>query len=84
MYLYNYPLIDRNPDLAMAKKRQRAEKSAEDAVPLPEPFPLPKHFGVVVEAALKSHCMTTAARRGFAGKVIASMLLCKRYLTRDD
>ena len=60
-------------------KRRCVSKSEEDAKPLPDPFPLPKHFGSEVEIALKSKTMTNATRQAFIAKVAAAMLCYKRY-----
>lgn len=66
------------------KKKKAVEKCEEDAVPLPDPFPLPKHHGTDVEVALKNKKMTNVARQAFIGKVASAMLYYKRYPTSDD
>ena len=67
-----------------AKKRKGKEKSEEDAIPLPNPFPLPKHYGSEVEAALNNRKLTNKTRKGFIAKIASSMLYHKRYPTADD
>ena len=65
-------------------KRMLIVKDEEDTVPLPDPFPLPKHYGNEVDVALKSKQMTTSVRKAFIQKVAASMLCYKRYPTSTD
>ena len=45
--------------------RKAINKTSDDAVPLPDPFPLPTHFGAEVEVALESQKMTNTARIAF-------------------
>ena len=59
-------------------------KDEDDAIPLPDPFPLPKHYQRSVEEALESGQMPLKQRRIFLSDVAASMLCYKRYPTRDD
>ena len=66
------------------KKRRTIEKSKEDSVPLPDPFPLPKHYSVEVEMAIKEQKFSNVARQVFIGKVAAAMLFYKRYPTSED
>lgn len=40
------------------RKRRRLEKSKEDSIPLPNPYPLPKHYRRNVEEALKRKALT--------------------------
>ena len=75
---------ENEPEPTSFRKRQPPKKSPEDTAPLPDPFPLPSHFSAAVEMALSSKSMTTTTRRGFVGKVAASMLCYKRYPTRED
>ena len=49
-----------------SKRRKSVEKSEEDAVPLPEPFPLPKHYSVEVENGLKYKTLSDHARKAFS------------------
>ena len=67
-----------------AKKRRTAAKCEEDAVPLPNPFPLSKFYGAEVDAALSAKKMTNVTRQAFIAKVASSMLFHKRYPTSDD
>lgn len=63
------------------KKRKAIEKSKEDSVPLPDPFP--KHC-VEVEMAIKEHKFSNVARQAFIGKVASAMLFYKHYPTSED
>ena len=78
----NMEKSDENQDVCIKKKK--IEKLEEDAVPLPDPFPLPKHYSAEVEAALRATKMTNVTRRAFIGKIAAAMLYYKRYPTHDD
>ena len=40
-------------------KARKIEKTEDDAVPLPDPFPLPKHFRSDVKVGLKNGKMTS-------------------------
>ena len=68
----NMEKSDENRDVCIKKKK--IEKLEEDAVPLPDPFPLPKHYSAEVEAALRATKMTNVTRRAFIGKIAAAML----------
>ena len=70
--------------LPLPAKKQSVLKSEADAEPLPDPFPLPKHFGSEVEVALKSKTMTNVTRQAFIAKVAAAMLCYKRYPSGTD
>jgi len=65
-------------------KARKIEKTEDDAVPLPDPFPLPKHFRSDVEVALKNGKMTSETRSCFISAVASAMLRFKRYPTRED
>ena len=41
-----------------SKKRKKVEKCSNDSIPLPNPFPLPKHFRCDVEVALETKQLT--------------------------
>lgn len=41
--------------LITPQNKRRIEKCPDDAVPLPNPFPLPKHYRAEVEASLKKN-----------------------------
>ena len=59
-------------------------KTEDDAIPLPDTFPLTKHYRADVELALKSGSMTEDTTRAFLSCVAASMFTYKRYPTADD
>ena len=50
------------------KKKRMIEKSQEDAVPLPDPFTLPKHFSTEVEVAIKMKKLSNFNKRVIIGK----------------
>ena len=62
------------------KKRKASIKSKEDAIPLPDPFPLPQHYSTEVKAELKKKLVLVA----FTGKVAAAMLCYKHYPIKED
>ena len=66
------------------KKRKANEKSKEDTIPLPDPFPLPQHYSAEVEAGLKAKKISSTARIAFTNKVACAMLCYKRYPTKED
>ena len=53
-------------------------------MPLPDPFPLPKHYSVKMETAIKEQKSSKVARQAFVGKVAAAMLFYKRSPTSED
>ena len=59
-------------------------KTEDDAIPLPDPFELPKHYRPDVEVDLKSGSMTEDTTRAFLSSVAASMFTYKRYPSADD
>ena len=59
-------------------------KTEQDAIPLPDPFELPKHYRPDVEVALKSGKMTVDTNKSFLSTVAAAMFTYKRYPTADD
>lgn len=65
-------------------KKRKIPKNEDDSVPLPDPFPLPKHYRADVEAALNSGKMTTETRSSFLSSVASAMLTYKRYPTKED
>ena len=65
-------------------KRTKVLKMKDDATPLPDPFPLPKHYRTDVEVALASGKMTKETMSAFLSAVAGAMLVFKRYPTRDD
>ena len=50
------------------KKKRMIEKSQEDAVLLPDPFPLPKHFSTELEVAIKMKKLSNFNKRAIIGK----------------
>jgi hypothetical protein len=68
----------------VAFPEKKVQKTDDDAIPLPDPFPLPKHYQTNVEEALKSGKMLTRERRMFLSDIASAMLRYKRYPSRDD
>ena len=58
-------------------------KTEDDCTPLPDPFPLPKHFPHDVEVALKRRKLSSSEKRRFISEV-ASAMLKLRYPSRED
>ena len=65
-------------------KKRKFVKTEDDAIPLPDPFSLPKHYRADVEVALASGKMTKETTSAFLSAVAAAMLVYKRYPTRED
>lgn len=59
-------------------------RSEDDAIPLPSPFNLPKHYRSDVEMGLEIGKMTKETMSSFLSSVAAAMLVHKRYPTKDD
>ena len=71
-------------DSSNSKKRIKVEKCSNDSIPLPNPFPLPKHFHCDVEVALETKQLTKETRSQFFSAVASSMLAYKCYPTAED
>lgn len=59
-------------------------KSEDDAIPLPDPSPLPKHYPHQIEEAIASGKVSAKQKRAFLSEVASSMLRFKRYPDPDD
>ena len=59
-------------------------KTKSDKFPLPDPYPLPKHFPHRLEGALASKKLTKKERQSFITEVASSMLRYKCYPDRAD
>ena len=70
--------------LVPRSKKRKVVKTPDDKIPLPDPYPLPKHFKSDVEADLKSCNMSTTTYRLFISDVASSMLAYKQYPTEED
>jgi hypothetical protein len=66
------------------RKRKKITKTEDDIIPLPDPFPLPKHYRADVEVALRNKTLTSETTKSFLSSVAAAMLAYKRYPTRED
>ncbi len=60
------------------------KKTESDKFPLPDPFPLPKHYSHGVESALLSKRMTKKEKQLFISEIASSMFRYKRYSDRED
>ena len=69
---------------ATIKKKRNIAKHADDTTPLPDPFPLPKHYPVDIESALQRKCMSQRHKRQFMSEIASAMLRFKTYPTRED
>ena len=69
---------------SIKRKKREIVKTEDDAIPLPDPFPLPKYFSRDVEKALENNILPTRERRAFLSDIASSVLQFKRYPTRDD
>ena len=65
-------------------KKRRCYKTEEDYIPLPDPFPLPKHYPCDVEIALKRRKMSSREKQRLFSEVASAMLRYKRYPSSDD
>ena len=59
-------------------------KSPEDAIPLPDPFVLPKNYRPDVASAFSTGQMTMETTKSFLSAVASAMFTFKRYPTNDD
>jgi hypothetical protein len=75
---------DESNNLPVKVKRPKFVKTEDDAVPLPSPFPLPKHYRADVEVSLANGKMTETTTSSFLSSIASAMLVYKRYPTRDD
>lgn len=64
--------------------KKRFLKTEDDDVPLPDPFPLPKHYRMDVETALKSGKMNRQTRSAFFSSIASAILQYKRYPDKED
>ena len=66
------------------KPGKRFQKTDDDAVPLPDPFPLPKNYKTDVNVALMTGKMTRETKKRFFPAVAAVMFTYKRYPNAED
>ena len=59
-------------------------KLEDDPIPLPDPFPLPKHHPRHLEVALESGKLSSKQKQSLISEVASCMLRFKRYPNRDD
>ena len=64
--------------------QEKRAKTSDDSIPLPDPFPFPKHYSRGVEEALKNGQLPSRERRLFLSDIAAAMLRYKQYPSRDD
>ena len=65
-------------------KRPKIVKNEDDSIPLPDPFPLPKHYPHDIQCALNMKKMSIKDKQSFVSEIASSMLRFKRYPTCDD
>lgn len=77
---------DERPELYTytVEKRKSIKKTSEDSIPLPTPFPLPKHYRRDIEVALNAKKMTRETKRAFLSTVASTMLAYKQYPSKED
>ena len=66
------------------KKRKMTQREEDDNIPLPNPFPLPKHYGTNVDKALETKQFTKSDRIAFIGKIASAMLYYKQLPNAAD
>lgn len=71
-------------DVEVKTKRKKVFKKEEDMIPLPDPFPLPKHYKADVEIALKQRKMSWTTRCQFISDIASTMLGYKQYPSNED
>ena len=69
---------------APESKRPKVVKTEDDSVPLPDPFPLPKHYPHDIQSALQTKKMSVKDKQRFISEIASAMLRYKKYPTRDD
>ena len=78
----NYPDLGVKGDDVPVKKR-KIVKTEDDSMPLPDPFPLPKHYPQDIESALQRK-MSSKEKQRFISEVASAMLRFKRYPSHED
>ena len=75
-----------HPVEVSVSKRRRVMKDSDDYVPLPDPYPLPKHFQQAnVEMSLNGGKMTRDTNRKFISAIASrSILAYKKYPSSED
>ena len=68
----------------IVQTKAKAVKSEDDSIPLPDPFPLPKHYPHQLESALATGKLSSKQKQAFVSEVASCMLRFKRYPSRDD
>ena len=81
---FDQQIKDDSSAMVSVKKQPKFFKTEDDHAPLPDPFPLPKHFTADVETALATGKMTRETTSSFLSSIAAAMLVHKRYPTKED
>ena len=71
-------------EVIVSSKKFKAVKEEDDAIPLPNPFPLPNHYSSEVETALKLGRLCNVTRQDFIARIASLMLNYKRYPSSED
>ena len=69
--------------LALSVNTGKRAKTSDDSIPLPDPFPFPKHYSRGLEQAFKNGQLPRMERRPFLSDIAAAMLCYKQYPSRD-
>lgn len=66
-------------EIPIKRFRQTVIKTDDDSVPLPDPFPLPRHYRSDVEEAIVNRKMDRETTSALCTSVAAAMLVYKKY-----
>uniref|UniRef100_A0A1X7UQ92 Uncharacterized protein n=1 Tax=Amphimedon queenslandica TaxID=400682 RepID=A0A1X7UQ92_AMPQE len=64
--------------------KKKINKTEDDSIPLPDPFPLPKHYRAEVEKALKLKQMSVSNMRHFLSFIASAVFAFKKYPSHKD
>ena len=71
-------------EITVSSKKLKVMKDTDDAIPLPNPFPLPTHYSSEVETALKLGRLSNVTRQAFIARIASLMLNYKKYPSSED
>ena len=69
---------------SQAAVKQKNVKTEDDNTPLPDPYPLPKHYPSDIETGSQNKELSYRRKQQFYTDVASSMLRYKRYPSKDD
>ena len=64
--------------------KRKIVKTEDDNTPLPDPYPLPKHYPSDIETGLQKKELSYRHKQRFYTDIASSMLRYKRYPSKDD